>query len=903
MTAVFKRNFTAYFLNPTGYVFLCVFTLACSCAAFLPDDFVNSNLANLDQLNRWFPLILLVFIPSVTMGIWADERRCGTDELLLTAPLSISQIVLGKYAAAVSVYLVSLLFASLSNAAVLSFLGSPDFGLFWTTCLGYALVGGAMTALGMAASFLSTQLTVAYLAGVFVNVPLVALQWADALPIRRGAAAFLQTAGISNFFEPFGRGTVSLASLVYFPAIAAVALWFCAVLLDRRWAGARRPAAFAAHTLFRLTAFVVLAAAGTALAARFDAPTDWTAERLGTLSPATLAALDEFQSEWPVTIEAYFSGDIPPEYLKTRTDMITFLNKMKNRLGSKAFLSIRRVEPNTQAAYRLEKRYAIRPKRIVYDERGQSRETPVFLTVVLRSGPKTAVIPFMYRGLSVEYELLSSLMSVSSRPKKRLGVLITDAALFGRTDSFGAVVSPPWPILEELARRCNITPVDPSEPIDPDTFDVLLAVQPSTLTQGGMMNFLATVRAGKPTLIFEDPWPLFVGDVLAGTRIPKRPNMPNFTLPKGDIGPMESLLGVLLSDDLIWKNYNPYPKLAGLSPEFVFLDARPIERKSPDEGEDADDNSDKSGGEKRSERVWSFNPDEPAVASLEHLLFPFTGYLVADRAAGTVFEPLLQTTAGGTAAVVDILSLGIRSQARQRTDREGVYTLCARITGPVPRMFRRPDEKTPPNLNVVLAADLDLLTGGFFALREMGTDAKSGVTLDFDNVTFILNTVDRLLGDDALIAVRSRRTRHRRLDAIERATQPIRDQASAAQIAIQKDFEKECRAEEAKLNGRIAELFNRGEFAAGENPEKSPLLQSAIQAMQRRQERLRDEKKEEYDRKSEETRRRLDESIRTIQGRYKLLAVTLAPLAPLLIGLAVAWRRRRNARLDRREPN
>ena len=231
--AVFRRNFVSYFANPTGYIFICVFVLLGAIAAFCRRRFFNTNLANLDQLNNNpylnFFTIMLVFIPAITMGIWADERQQGTDELLLTIPASDFDIVLGKYLAAVAIFTVSLLFSLVCNYVVLNNLASTGCvfgsqpatrsGLFLGTYAGYWLVGLAMLAIGMVASFLTGNLTIAFVLGVLFNVPLVLL-----FRGRRIIGAFSQRAAralkhwsIGGQFHDFSRGMLSLAGRRLFP--------------------------------------------------------------------------------------------------------------------------------------------------------------------------------------------------------------------------------------------------------------------------------------------------------------------------------------------------------------------------------------------------------------------------------------------------------------------------------------------------------------------------------------------------------------------------------------------------------------------------------------------------------------------------------------------------------------
>ncbi len=210
VSAVFRKDMRQYLGNPTGYVFLTLFIATTAAAAFLQDGFFSRNLADLAELNAMMPAILMFFVPAITMGAWAEERRGGTDELLLTMPVRDVEVVLGKYLGVLGMYAISLAF-SLANVGVLMYLGDPDMGLMASTYLGYLLMGALFCAIGLVASMLTHNATVAFILGALGCAGLVfagTQPWASGLlgAALLGAAAALTTYALTNKGSAAGIG-------------------------------------------------------------------------------------------------------------------------------------------------------------------------------------------------------------------------------------------------------------------------------------------------------------------------------------------------------------------------------------------------------------------------------------------------------------------------------------------------------------------------------------------------------------------------------------------------------------------------------------------------------------------------------------------------------------------------
>ncbi len=903
--AVLKRNFYGYFSNPTGYVFLCLFVLLTSMAAFWPHEFFSSNLGTLGQLNKWFTYIMLFFIPAITMSIWAEERRQGTDELLLTLPADDFDIVIGKYVAAASIYSVSLLFSQLSTFIVLAFLtqGEIDTGLFFTNYIGYWFIGLAMIAIGMVASFLTNNLTVGFILGALFNAPLAFAFKADTIA-DRSIAREIKNFSIPERFDDFGRGVLSLSGISYFVLVAMVGVYLCMVLIGKRhWTGGSDGNVKLGHYLLRIALLVGIAIGGTMLFRNKDRRLDATEMKVSSLSPVTADLIKAMGKDRDIVVDAYLSAEVPEEYAKIKYQVISLLKEFQSTaMANGVSMQLRiydSVLPSSEEEKQAEQQYGILPQTIRVRERGTYSDQPVLLSAAFRSGLQKVVIPFFEPGVPVEYELIRSLTTVAKPARKKLGILNTDARMMGGFDQRSMQSAQQQPIVQELSKQYEIVSVSAATPIDTEKLDVMLAVQPSSMSPEEMVNFTDAVKSGLPTAIFEDP--MVALESMPGTGEPKQAGGPMAMFggggpqPKGDILPLWRALGLdiprqpgpmgLQSPDLCWHEYNPYPVLAETS------EATDLWVFAREEAPGAD---------------GAFSSESEISKGLKEVMFLYAGAIRAAPESERNVEvlPLVKTGAkAGTLSKSDLdlierSGLSQATELRMRRGENAAEQILAVLVEGKPSAEKKEGERP---IKAVYVADVDCLTRTFVDLRNRPPMLEE-IKFQFQNITFVLNAIDVLAGETNYPQIRRHVPFFSTLRLVEEQADIARQEEATKRSEFSKNFneaiakaEEENSKAERDFKDRIEKLSKDGMLDASKFQDLQQLQIEAAMRQQNTAKRFKVEKdrlQRERDTGIRNARREADEAISKIQNYYKLLAVFVPPIPPLLVGIIVMVSRR-----------
>lgn len=233
-----KREFAAYFATPLATVFLVIFVALTGAFAFYVGGFFDRAQADLVAFFTYHPWLYLLLVPAIAMRLWAEERKTGTIELLMTLPVSPWEAILGKFFAA---------WAFVGLALVLTFpmwitvnyLGSPDNGVIFSSYLGSFLVAGVFLAIGSCISALTKNQVIAFIVSALVCFLLVMSGYELVLNAFRAVmpgivVSAIQSLSILSYYEDFMKGIISLPALMFCGSLIAFALFANKIIIEQR---------------------------------------------------------------------------------------------------------------------------------------------------------------------------------------------------------------------------------------------------------------------------------------------------------------------------------------------------------------------------------------------------------------------------------------------------------------------------------------------------------------------------------------------------------------------------------------------------------------------------------------------------------------------------------------------
>lgn len=234
---VARRELAGYFATPVAYVFIVIFLMMAGALTFTLGGFFQRGQADLSPFFNFVPWLFLFLVPALTMRLWAEERRLGTIELLLTLPLPQWQAVLGKFLAAWAFCAIALLL-TFPLVLTVNYLGRPDNGVIAAGYVGCLLVAGAYLAVGAAMSAMTKNQVIAFVLAVAVcflfaaaGSPVVTEFLSQRLPVL---AELARSISLIERFNSLTRGVIALRDVVFFASFMGFFLFLNAVVIDHR---------------------------------------------------------------------------------------------------------------------------------------------------------------------------------------------------------------------------------------------------------------------------------------------------------------------------------------------------------------------------------------------------------------------------------------------------------------------------------------------------------------------------------------------------------------------------------------------------------------------------------------------------------------------------------------------
>lgn len=236
MWSVARRELAGYFTTPIAYVFIVIFLFLAGVFTFYLGNYFGRGQADLVVFFAFHPWLYLFLVPALTMRLWAEERKSGTVELLLTLPITTAEVVLGKFLAT-WIFSAAALAGTFPLWLTVNWLGDPDNGAIVTGYLGSLLLAGAFIAIGACLSALTRNQVIAFVLTAAVSLLFVLAGFPLVLELVNGIAPEFLVRAVASFsfltrFDAMGKGVVDLRDVIYFASVIAFWLFANVVVIE-----------------------------------------------------------------------------------------------------------------------------------------------------------------------------------------------------------------------------------------------------------------------------------------------------------------------------------------------------------------------------------------------------------------------------------------------------------------------------------------------------------------------------------------------------------------------------------------------------------------------------------------------------------------------------------------------
>jgi len=388
-----RKEFSGFFSTPVAYIFFGVFLAITLFIFFWVETFFSRNISDVRPLFEWMPVLMIFLVASITMRMWAEERRTGTLELLLTAPVNSLHLVLGKFLACLMLIVLALIL-TLPLPVTVSLIGPLDWGPVFGGYIATVFLAAAYIAIGLFASsralnqIISLILT-ACICGLFYLIG------ADKLTALFGnqPAEFLKLLGSGSRFESITRGMIDVRDLYYYVSLVGVFLSLNILSLEKlRWAG--NPANTNHRNWTWLTGLLVanFVAANLWLAPISSMRADMTHGKIYSISDATRGYLMQLQE--PMLIRGYFSAQTHPLLAPLVPRLRDLLQEYA--LAGDGRLRVEFIDPQEHPELEQEanEKYGIRPVPFQFASKYQSSVVNSYFNVLIQYGDQHQVLGF-----------------------------------------------------------------------------------------------------------------------------------------------------------------------------------------------------------------------------------------------------------------------------------------------------------------------------------------------------------------------------------------------------------------------------------------------------------------------------------------------------------------------------